>query len=293
MRRRYELKNRQWERIKQYFPELRHNGGRGHPWKPHRRLINGILWILHTGAPWRDLPGRYGPWETVYSRFRRWRSDGTWAKILTQLLAHLERHGQLGRHLWFVDATVVRASRAAGGAEKAPAVPPVLAGAKAAQLQEPPDHALGYSRGGFGTKVHLLCEEHGIPLGIYVTPGQQHESTVFEVVMARALLPHHRGQRFWPDQVGADMGYSYPRIRAWLRRHRAGAVIPTRKDQPREESFDKASYRERNIIERLVGWLKECRSLGTRYAKLAVNFVALWMIAMIEKVLHHVLSNSA
>jgi transposase len=70
-------------------------------------------------------------------------------------------------------------------------------------------------------------------------------------------------------------------------------VIPTRKNQPRDESFDKATYRQRNIIERMVGWFKECRRLGTRYEKLAVNYMAFWLVAMIEKVLHFGLSDSA
>ena len=118
MRRRYELRNRQWERIARFLPDLDHHGGRGHPFRPHRRLLNGLLWRLHTGAPWRDIPTRYGPWQTVYDRFRRWRLDGTWAKILTALLDHLDRYGQLGRDLWMVDATIDRATRAAGGAEK-------------------------------------------------------------------------------------------------------------------------------------------------------------------------------
>ena len=118
MRRRYELSNRQWERLEHLLPHPTHHGGKGHPWKPHRDLLNGILWVLHSGAPWRDVPERYGPWQTVYDRFNRWRKDGTWAKILTFLLDHLERHGRLGRRLWFVDATVIRATRAAGGAEK-------------------------------------------------------------------------------------------------------------------------------------------------------------------------------
>jgi transposase len=61
-------------------------------------------------------------------------------------------------------------------------------------------------------------------------------------------------------------------------------VIPTRKDQPRHESFDKASYRQRNRVERVVGHYKECRALGTRYEKLAVDYVALWMVAIIEKI---------
>jgi transposase len=99
-------------------PLLPTNDRPGHPWKCHRSVINGILWVLHTGAPWRDVPGRYGPWQTVYDRFNRWRKDGTWAEVLTHLLDHLERHGRLGRHLWFVDATIIRGTRAAGGAGK-------------------------------------------------------------------------------------------------------------------------------------------------------------------------------
>src|SRR5689334_9498173 len=120
MRRRYELSQRRWERIEGSFPHPTHPDRRGRPWQDHRRIFNGILWRLHTGAPWRDIPERYGPWETISGRFRRWTRDGPWAKVLTHLLEDLERHGRLGRELWFVDATVIRASRAAGGAEKRP-----------------------------------------------------------------------------------------------------------------------------------------------------------------------------
>jgi len=118
MPRRHELSQRQWERIAPLFPHPTHQDGRGRPWEDHQRLLNGILWRLHTGAPWRDIPERYGPWETIYSRFRRWRQDGTWARVLTHLLEDLERQGRLGHELWLVDATIIRASRAAGGAEK-------------------------------------------------------------------------------------------------------------------------------------------------------------------------------
>lgn len=118
MRRRYELSTRQWERLAPFLPDRRHHGGRGHPWLPHHRALNGILWVLHTGAPWRDVPERYGPWQTVYDRFNKWRKDGTWATILTELLDHLDRHGQISRDLWCMDGTVIRASRAAAGAKK-------------------------------------------------------------------------------------------------------------------------------------------------------------------------------
>src|SRR5437763_5206403 len=114
---RYDLTDAQWQRIADFFPDRYHHGRRGHPWKEHRRLVNGILWHLHTGAPWPDTPERYGAWQTVYDRFNRWRKDGTWAKILDALLLRLDCKGCIRRDLWCVDATVNRAGAAAAGAE--------------------------------------------------------------------------------------------------------------------------------------------------------------------------------
>jgi transposase len=116
-------------------------------------------------------------------------------------------------------------------------------------MEEPPDHALGRSRGGFGTKVHLVCDSHGFIVAIYVTAGQAHESKAFEPTMAHRFFHRRRGQGRWPNRLAGDKGYSYPRIRRWCRRRRIEAVIPTRKDQPRDERFDRGTYRRRNIIE--------------------------------------------
>ena len=131
----------------------------------------------------------------------------------------------------------------------------------------------------------MVCDGHGIVLAVWVTPGQRHESQAFAIVMLRAKRPRRAGRRCWPRRVGADKGYSYPGIRGWLRRRHLGDVIPTRKDQVRDEPFDRAAYRRRSRIEQVVGWYKERRALGTRYEKLAVNYVALWMVAIIEKLL--------
>jgi transposase len=144
---------------------------------------------------------------------------------------------------------------------------------------------LGRSRGGFGTKVHLVCDGLGTLLAIQVGPGQQHESRAFEAVMIGARRPRRDGRPRWPKAAALDKGYSYPRVRNWLRRHHIGSVIPSRKNQPADPNFDKQTYRKRNIIERVVGWFKECRALGTRYDKLAVNYVALWMVANIHRLL--------
>jgi transposase len=160
-------------------------------------------------------------------------------------------------------------------------------------MPEPPDHALGRSRGGFGTKVHLVCDRHGFIVAIQVTAGQAHESQALEPTMARRLFHQRRGQGRWPKRLAGDKGYSDPGIRRWCRRRHITAVIPTRSDQPRDEGFDKTTYRQRNIIERVVGWYKEDRSLGTRFEKLAVNYVAMWLIAIMEKALKRLFPDRA
>ena len=114
--RRHELTDRQWNQIEALFPQRARPGKAGRPPSDHRPIVNGILWVLHTGAPWRDLPERYGPWETVFYRFNGWRRDGTWARIATSLLDRMDDEGLIDRRLWCIDGTVIRASRAAAGA---------------------------------------------------------------------------------------------------------------------------------------------------------------------------------
>ena len=111
--RRHELTDEQWDQVKDLLPV---NQGRGRRWEDHRRVLDGMLWILRTGAPWRDLPERYGPWQTVYDRFNRWRKDGTLDRILEALQIRLDRAGRVDWDLWCIDGSSVRASRAAAGA---------------------------------------------------------------------------------------------------------------------------------------------------------------------------------
>ena len=82
--RRHELKDQEWERLRKYFPE-RQSGELGRPRNENRQILNGMLWIVRTGAPWRDLPERYGSWNTVYDRFRKWQETGLFGKILAEL----------------------------------------------------------------------------------------------------------------------------------------------------------------------------------------------------------------
>ena len=120
MRRRHELSDAQWERLRPLLPAQRAATGR--PAKDHRRVVNAILWRLRTGAPWRDLPERYGPWQTVYSRFRRWQQAGVWEQVLAALQADGDAAGELDWSLHFVDGTTVRAHQHAAGAKKGAAI---------------------------------------------------------------------------------------------------------------------------------------------------------------------------
>jgi transposase len=112
--RRGDVTDQQWAMIQGLFPAQR----RGGKWNDHRVTFDGILWILRTGAPWRDLPERYGKWQSVYDRFNRYRKSGTFDRILKALRIRLDKSGHIDWDLWCVDGSSVRASRSASGAAK-------------------------------------------------------------------------------------------------------------------------------------------------------------------------------
>ena len=111
---RHELTDAAWAVLEPLLPAT----SRGRPWHDHRTVINGILWVMATGVPWRDAPERYGPWQTLYDRFARWTKDGTWDRLLQALLAEMQRRGKIDWALWCVDGTSIRALKAAAGARK-------------------------------------------------------------------------------------------------------------------------------------------------------------------------------
>ena len=114
--RRGELTQQQWERIQPLLPTQKPKTGR--PSLSHRQVVNGILWILRTGAPWRDLPKRYGAWQTVSGRFYRWQRSGLWQQLLEELQHQAETIGQVNWEIHHVDGSVVRAHQHAAGAKR-------------------------------------------------------------------------------------------------------------------------------------------------------------------------------
>jgi transposase len=113
---RHELMDEHWALVEPLIPASTARTGR--PARDRREMLNGIFWILHTGAPWRDLPERLGPWQTVYHHFSKWRREGVFARIIEALQIKLDENGLVDWELWCVDGANVRAARAAAGADK-------------------------------------------------------------------------------------------------------------------------------------------------------------------------------
>ena len=142
------------------------------------------------------------------------------------------------------------------------------------------DQALGRSRGGFGTKIHLRVEGQGKPVAFVLTPGQRHEAGVFEELMAQGEVKRSgRGRpRIKPRRVCGDKGYSSRKIRGYLRRRGIRYTIPRKTNERRTGPFDRALYRQRNLVERTINRLKQFRRIATRYEKKAENYLAMLQI---------------
>ncbi|MFD8265972.1 IS5 family transposase [Streptomyces althioticus] len=274
-----DLTNREWSLLE---PDLPPAGGRGGRWNDHRTVVNGILFRIRTGVPWRDLPERYGSWKTVYERHRRWSADGTWDRILQSVQADADLAGRIDWSMIGVDSTSCRAHQHAAGARKTrPRVPKK----RTTPRHHRPDEGLGRSHGGLTCKIHLAGEGGCRPLALLLTPGQWGDAPQLVEVLDRIRVPRPLGgrPRTRPDHVSGDKAYSSRRNRRYLRRRHIRHTIPEPKDQRanrhrrgsaggRPTGFDRDHYRRRNEVERTINRLKNSRAVATRYDKRAYVF---------------------
>ncbi len=264
---RHELTDDQWARIQPLLPPMR-SGQAGRPDHDHRRILNGMLWLAKTGVPWRDLPDRYGPWKTVANRFYRWRQAGIWQRVFAALLQEADHRGPLDWTLHFIDSTSVRVHQHAAGAHKG---------------DESQEEAVGRSRGGLTTKIHLRADGQGRPMALLLSAGQRHDTIMFVPLLQSGRVKRAgRGRpRSRPERVVADKGYTSQQVRSYCRQPGIGATIPSRRNQRPTPRFNRVVYRERNRVERLVNRFKQFRRVATRYEKRAVNYLAMVTLAAV------------
>ncbi|MFF3305643.1 IS5 family transposase [Streptomyces sp. NPDC002908] len=291
-----DLTNAEWDRLESFLPP---GGARGGRWSDHRRVINGVLYRVRTGVQWRDLPERFGPWETVYKRHRRWSADRTWTMLLSRIQAAEDATGQIDWDV-SVDSTAARAHQHAAGARKAPARGPSKGdrrgdepGRSGVEETDGPaggsgqiGECLGRSRGGFTTKIHLAADGRCRPLALVLTPGHYGDGPQFERVLEQVSVPSIGvgRPRTRPGLVLADKAYTSRKNRRYLRRRGIRHTIPERLDQQRHRknrgsrggrptSFDSEQYKKRNTVERAINRLKGFRAVATRYEKRAYIYL--------------------
>ncbi|MFF7475242.1 IS5 family transposase [Streptomyces sp. NPDC008092] len=271
--------NAEWARLESHLPIAGRRGGRR---RDHRTVINGILFRVRTGIPWRDLPEQFGSWKTVCERHRRWSADGTWDQILCAVQTDADSVGRLDWSMVSIDSTSCRAHQHAAGARKKKAPCPEK---RSTPRHHRPDEGLGRSRGGLTCKIHLTGEGGCRPVAFLVTPGQWGDAPQMIEVLERIRVPRPQGghPRTRPDHLGGDKAYSSRRNRRYLRRRQIKHTIPEPRDQRanrrrrgsmggRPTGFDREMYKRRNEVERTINRLKNARAIATRYDKRAYVF---------------------
>ena len=239
---RHELTDNEWSAIKPMLP----NKPRGVPRVNDRRVLNGIFWVLRSGAPWRDLPVNFGPYTTCYNRFVRWRRAGVWAKLMTALATAHDAAVQM------IDTSIVRVHQ------------------HGARITRNRKQSMGRSRGGLTSKIHALVDANGLPVRLALTAGEAHDNRLADKLLSRLKAG---------SMLLADRGYDADWIRALAADRGAWANIPPKRNRTEAICFSPYLYRARNLVERFFNKIKHFRAVATRFEKHDANYLALVKLA--------------
>src|SRR5215204_5115331 len=242
---RYELTDFEWTAIRPFLP----NKPRGVPRVNDRRVLNGIFWVLRSGAPWRDLPDEFGPYTTCCNRFLRWRRAGVRSRIMDALAMAHDAAVQM------IDTSIVRVHQ------------------HGACIIRNRRQSMGRSRGGLTSKIHAVVDTNGLPVRLALTAGEAHDNRLADKLLSRLKSG---------SMLLADRGYDADWIRDLAARKGALANIPPRCNRTEPICFSPYLYRARNLVERFFNKIKHCRRIATRYDKLASNYLAFVHLASIR-----------
>lgn len=236
----YHLTDSQWKKIEFFFPARRR---RGRPPLNSRVVLNGILWILRSGARWRDLPECYGNWNSVYHKFRQWIRVGLFEKILRALNFATNKYS-----LVQIDSTFCKVHKHGLGTRK------ILG-----------EQAIGKSRGGYNTKIRALVNEYFQLIGVVLTGGQIHDSECAITLLSTVNLVG--------KTVLADKAFNSEKIRVFIQEQGAIVCVPDKSNAVIKHDFDEELYKQRNIVERFFQRIKEFRHIAIRFDKLDICFL--------------------
>lgn len=216
------------------------SSGRIYDKPAHRITMEGILYRMRTGLPWRDLPKEFGCWSKVFRRFNLWSSKGVLSHAFNALVDSEDVE-------WlFIDGSIISAHQHGTGA--------------ASSATED----IGKSRGGNSTKIHLAVDSGGLPVYFELSQGQ-----VNDIVHAKSLVENSPKA----EHVVADKGYDSDTFREEVEKMGADSTIPRRKHQKKgNEDVDWCLYRYRHLVENAFGRIKNYRAIATRYDKLSRNY---------------------
>ena len=205
-----------------------------------KTFLEAIYWITRTGSQWREVPEKYGNWNSIFTRFNDWSKKNIWGKLMEFCINDPDLE------YLSIDATIVRAHACAAGYGK----------------QE--EQGLGRSKGGFSTKIHAKVDALGNPLKFLITPGQRSDFT-----QASELI---KGET--DSYIIGDKGYDSDAVRAQVYAQECTPVIPGKSNRKVAIEYDKHIYKERHVVECFFSKLKQFRRTFSRFDKSNRNFVA-------------------
>ena len=239
----YHITEEQWNRIKSLFEKGKKVGRP--PLNP-RTVFNAVLWILKSGARWRDLPSHFGNWNSIYHKFRQWCDSGLFELLLQRINADAAHSALLA-----IDSTFCKVHQSACSSKK--------------------DQAIGLSRGGNNSKVHVIVNERMQLMSVSLTGGNVHDSEPAIELLSKVNLDG--------KTVLADKAYSCDKIRNYLEENGAQACIPDKSNFKAKHKFDEEMYKSRNIVERFFQRIKNYRHVAFRFDKLDVCFLNFVLLA--------------